>query len=51
MEEKLERMERSRLAKECVKLNPTFEKAMAEESVFPGELAQAVEDLNEIIGT
>lgn len=33
IQEKLERMERSRLAKECAKLDPSFEKAMAEEGV------------------
>ncbi|MCL0078887.1 ribbon-helix-helix domain-containing protein [Dehalococcoidia bacterium] len=33
VQEKLERMERSRLAKECAKLDPSFEKAMAEEGV------------------
>jgi len=31
VQEKLERMERSRLARECAKLDPGFEKAMAEE--------------------
>jgi metal-responsive CopG/Arc/MetJ family transcriptional regulator len=29
--EKIERLERNRLAKECAKLDPAFEKAMAEE--------------------
>lgn len=33
VQEKLERMEHSRLAKECAKLSPTFEKAMAEEGL------------------
>ena len=33
VEEKLERLERSRLARECAKLDPTFEKAMAEEGM------------------
>lgn len=33
VQEKLERMERSRLAKECAKLDPDFEKAMAEEGL------------------
>ncbi|MBI5409665.1 MAG: CopG family transcriptional regulator [Nitrospirae bacterium] len=37
--EKIERLERNRLAKECAKLDPAYEKAMAEEG------------LNEIIGT
>lgn len=31
--EKLQRMKRSRLSKECTKLDPTFEKAMAEEGL------------------
>ncbi len=33
VEEKLQRIERSRLAKECAKLDPAFEKAMAEEGM------------------
>jgi len=33
VQEKLERMERSRLARECAKLDPVFEKAMAEEGL------------------
>jgi len=33
VEEKLERMERSRLARECAKLDRVFEKAMAEEGL------------------
>ena len=33
VEETLQRMERSRLAKECAKLDPAFEKAMAEEGM------------------
>ena len=33
VEEKLARMKRTRLAKECVKLDPTFEKAMADEGL------------------
>ena len=33
VKEKLERMERSRLARECAKLDPRFEKAMAEEGL------------------
>ena len=37
VEEKLERVERSRLARECAKLEPDFEKALAEEGM-PGEL-------------
>ncbi len=33
MKEKLERIEHSRLARECSKLDPSFEKAMAEEGL------------------
>ena len=33
VEEKLARMERSRLARECAKLDPAFEKALAEEGL------------------
>lgn len=33
VQEKLERMERSRLAQECAKLDPLFEKAMADEGL------------------
>jgi len=33
VEEKLERLEGSRLARECAKLDPVFEKAMAEEGI------------------
>lgn len=33
VKEKLERIERSRLARECAKLDPGFEKAMAEEGL------------------
>ena len=39
VQEKLERMERSRLARECAKLDADFEKAMAEEGL-PGELGE-----------
>lgn len=39
VEEKLLRMERNRLARECAKLDPTFEKALAEEGLS-GELDQ-----------
>lgn len=39
VEEKLKRLKRTRLAKECTKLNITFEKAMAEEGL--------TEDLNQ----
>jgi metal-responsive CopG/Arc/MetJ family transcriptional regulator len=33
VEEKLERLERSRLARECAKLDPAFERALAEEGM------------------
>ncbi len=33
VEEKLQRMERSRLARECAKLDPAHEKALAEEGL------------------
>lgn len=33
VEEKLARMDRSRLARECAKLDPTFERALAEEGM------------------
>ena len=33
VEEKLKRLKRTRLAKECTKLDTTFEKAMAEEGL------------------
>jgi len=33
VEEKLVRLDRSRLARECAKLNPAFEKALAEEGL------------------
>ena len=33
VEEKLARLERSRLARECAKLDPAFEKALAEEGM------------------
>ena len=33
VEEKIERMERSRLARECAKLDPDFEKSLAEEGI------------------
>jgi Arc/MetJ-type ribon-helix-helix transcriptional regulator len=39
VEEKLERLERSRLARECAKLDPAFEKALAEEGLSE-ELAE-----------
>jgi len=37
--EKLERFERSRLARECAKLDPAFERALAEEGL-PEDLSQ-----------
>jgi metal-responsive CopG/Arc/MetJ family transcriptional regulator len=33
VQEKLVRLERSRLARECAKLDPAFEKALAEEGI------------------
>ncbi len=39
IEEKLARLDRSRLARECAKLDRAFERAMAEESV-PGDMAE-----------
>ena len=33
LEEKLERLERNRLARECAKLDPEFEKSLAEEGI------------------
>jgi len=33
IEEKLDRLDRTRLARECAKLDPEFEKAMAEEGL------------------
>lgn len=33
IEEKLERLDRTRLARECHKLDPDFEKALAEEGI------------------
>ena len=39
VEEKLTRIDRSRLARECAKLDPAFEKAMAEEG-FPTEIEE-----------
>lgn len=40
--EKLARIERSRLAQECAKLDPAFEKALAEEGLV-GDLAERPE--------
>jgi metal-responsive CopG/Arc/MetJ family transcriptional regulator len=39
VEEKLERLERRRLARECAKLDPEFEKSLAEEGLTE-ELAE-----------
>jgi metal-responsive CopG/Arc/MetJ family transcriptional regulator len=36
VEEKLEKLERNRLARECAKLDPTIEKAIAEEGMGEG---------------
>jgi Arc/MetJ-type ribon-helix-helix transcriptional regulator len=33
VEDKLERLDKTRLARECAKLDPSFEKAMAEEGL------------------
>ena len=33
LRDKLDRLDRSRLARECAKLNPTFERALAEEGL------------------
>jgi len=49
VEEKLARLEKSWLARECANLDPRFEKALAEEGLSE-ELAQVIEGLNEIIG-
>ena len=45
----MNRLKRRRLALECSKLDPDFEKAMAEEGLSE-EFALVVEGLNEIIG-
>ena len=42
VQEKLERMERNRLARECAKLDPALEKAMAEEGLSE-ELSKCLE--------
>jgi len=42
IEEKLARLDRRRLAHECAKLDPAFEKALAEEGISEG--------LNRIVG-
>jgi metal-responsive CopG/Arc/MetJ family transcriptional regulator len=39
VEEKLSRLDRSRLARECAKLDPAFEKSLAEEGISE-ELAE-----------
>ncbi len=39
VKEKLERLDRSRLARECAKLDPAFAKALADEGLS-GELAE-----------
>jgi Arc/MetJ-type ribon-helix-helix transcriptional regulator len=63
VQEKLARLGRTRLYQECAKLDPTFEKALAEEGLSsaverigarigtasPEELGQTIEGLNEII--
>ena len=49
VEEKLDRLDRSRLARDCAKLDPVEEKAMAEECLSE-ELDHIIEGLNELIG-
>jgi metal-responsive CopG/Arc/MetJ family transcriptional regulator len=39
VQDKIERMEHSRLAKECLKLDPNFEQAMSEEG-FSGDISE-----------
>jgi metal-responsive CopG/Arc/MetJ family transcriptional regulator len=39
VQDKIERMEHSRLAKECLKLDPNFEQAMSEEG-FSGDMSE-----------
>lgn len=34
LEEKLKRLDKSRLTRECAKLDPAFEKSLAEEGLF-----------------
>ncbi|MEW6112745.1 MAG: ribbon-helix-helix domain-containing protein [Thermodesulfobacteriota bacterium] len=50
VEEKLGRMERTRLARECANLDPAQEQALAEEGLTK-ELDRALDGLYEIIGT
>jgi metal-responsive CopG/Arc/MetJ family transcriptional regulator len=42
VKEKLERLDRSRLARECAKLDPAFEQALADQGLS-GELAERPE--------
>jgi len=49
--EKLQRLDRGRLARECARLDPDFEKALADEGLSDEELLQVVEGLVEIIGS
>lgn len=39
VQEKLERMERSRLAEECARLDPAYEKAMADDGLSEERVA------------
>jgi len=49
-QEKSTRLEQDRLARECAKLDPETERAMAEEGMGE-ELDQVTEGLNEMIGS
>jgi len=49
VQEKLDRMRRRRLARECAKLDPAQERSMAEEGMSR-ELAEVVEGLIETVG-
>ncbi len=51
VEEKIIRIDKSRLARECAKLDPTFEQRLADEGLSQEELDQIIEGLNEIIST
>ncbi|MEW6529314.1 MAG: ribbon-helix-helix domain-containing protein [Thermodesulfobacteriota bacterium] len=50
VEEKLEKMERTRLARECANFDPAQEQALAEEGLTE-ELDRALDGPHEIIGT
>lgn len=52
VKEKIETLDKRRLARECAKLDPEFEQALADESVEKPHLAeklQAIEELNGLI--